>query len=65
VLQFDYAAAEETASLMGVRHRTGRMGELRDKMIAGIALAQRAMLATRNVRHFDDLSIPVVNPWHA
>jgi predicted nucleic acid-binding protein len=34
-------------------------------MIAGIALAQRARLATRDVRHFDDLSVPVVNPWSA
>jgi hypothetical protein len=34
-------------------------------MIAGIALAQRAPLATRNVRHFDDLSVPVIDPWHA
>lgn len=64
VLQFDNTAAEETAVLMGARRRTGRMGDLRDTMIAGIALAQRATLATRNVRHFDDLSVPVVNPWH-
>jgi toxin FitB len=65
VLQFDRAAAEETASLMGARHRAGRLGELRDNMIAGIALAQRATLATRNVRHFDDLAVPVVDPWQA
>ncbi len=65
VLFFDYAAAEAAASLMGARHRAGRPGELRDTMIAGIALAQRATLATRNVRHFDDLRIPVVDPWHA
>src|ERR1700704_6399919 len=53
VLPFDYAAAEETASLIGIRKRAGRPGELRDSMIAGIALARRATLATRNVRHFD------------
>jgi predicted nucleic acid-binding protein len=34
-------------------------------MIAGIALAQRATLATRNVRHFDDLAVSVVDPWRA
>ena len=62
---FDYAAAEEAASLMGARHRTGRPGELRDTMIAGIAQAQHATLATRNVRHFDDLNVPVVDPWSA
>jgi predicted nucleic acid-binding protein len=65
VLPFDYAAAEETASLIGIRKRAGRPGELRDSMIAGIALARRATLATRNVRHFDDLDLPVVDPWNA
>jgi predicted nucleic acid-binding protein len=65
VLPFDHAAAEETASLIGARKRAGRPGELRDAMIAGIALAQRATVATRNVRHFDDLAVPVVDPWSA
>jgi predicted nucleic acid-binding protein len=65
VLPFDLAAAEETASLIGARKRAGRPGELRDAMIAGIALAQRATLATRNVRHFDDLAVQVVDPWSA
>jgi len=65
VLVFDHTAAEETGSLMGTRHRTGKRGDLRDTMIAGIALAQRATLATRNARHFDDLSVPVVDPWGA
>jgi predicted nucleic acid-binding protein len=63
VLPFDHAAAEQTATLIGQRKRAGRPGELRDTMIAGIALAQRATLATRNVRHFEDLTIPVVDPW--
>ncbi|SRR6266508_2634808 len=65
VLSFDHAAAEEAALLMDARRRAGRPGDLRDTMIAGIALAQRATLATRNVRHFDDLSVPVVDPWNA
>jgi predicted nucleic acid-binding protein len=65
VLVFDNAAAEQAAFLMEARHRTGTLRDLRDTMIAGIALAQRATLATRNVRHFDDLSVPVVNPWQS
>jgi toxin FitB len=63
ILAFDHDAAEESALLMAARRRTGRAGELRDTMIAGIALAQRATLATRNVRHFDDLRVPVIDPW--
>jgi len=34
-------------------------------MIAGIALAQHATLVTRHVRHFDDLTLPVIDPWQA
>ena len=32
-------------------------------LIAGIALARRATIATRNTGHFDGLDVPVVNPW--
>jgi len=63
VLAFDLAAAEEAAVLMATRRRGGRVRDLRDTMIAGIALAQHATLATRNVRHFDDIGVPVVDPW--
>jgi predicted nucleic acid-binding protein len=41
------------------------MVELRDTMIAGIVLARHATLATRNSIHFDDLSLPLINPWAA
>jgi predicted nucleic acid-binding protein len=36
---------------------------MRDTQIAGIALARRGTLATRNARHFRDLKVPVVDPW--
>ena len=63
ILNFDRRAAEVAASLMAKRRRTGRPIDLRDAMIAGIALSQNAALATRNVRHFDDESLRVLNPW--
>ena len=63
IIAFDTEAASETAILMAQRQRTGRPGDLRDSMIAGIAIAHRATLATRNTRHFADLPIPVVDPW--
>lgn len=62
-LFFDIAAAEQAAELMALRKFRGRPVELRDTMIAGIALASRATLATRNTSHFEDLRVPVVNPW--
>jgi len=63
VAAFDAAAAQQAADLMAARHKKGRPGELRDTMIAGIVLACHATLATRNTSHFDDLSVPVINPW--
>jgi predicted nucleic acid-binding protein len=63
VLDFDSAAAAEAASLAAARQKTGRPVDLRDTQIAGIALARRATLATRNVRHFGDLKISIVDPW--
>jgi predicted nucleic acid-binding protein len=33
-------------------------------MIASMALARRAELATHNVKHFDDVGIEVLNPSH-
>ena len=63
VLDFDSAAATEAASLAAARQKNGRPVDLRDTQIAGIALARRATLATRNVRHFRDLRILIVDPW--
>jgi predicted nucleic acid-binding protein len=65
VLDFDSAAATEAAALAAERHRRGRPVDMRDTQIAGIALARRATLATRNARHFRDLKVPVVDPWQA
>ncbi len=63
VLSFDTAAAEQAATLLAVRQRAGHAGELRDTMIGGIVSANHATLATRNMRHFSDLPVQVVNPW--
>jgi predicted nucleic acid-binding protein len=65
VLDFDADAAVAAAGLAAKRRMAGRSTDVRDTEIAGIAIARRATLATRNVRHFDDLDIPVVNPWTA
>lgn len=63
VLDFDSAAATEAAMLAAARQKAGRPVDLRDTQIAGIALARRAALATRNTRHFHGLKVPVINPW--
>ena len=65
VLDFDTGAAIEATELAARRHRAGRPVDIRDTQIAGIALARRATLATRNARHFADLKINVIDPWQA
>ena len=63
VLDFDRAAAAEAAALAADRQKAGRPVDMRDTQIAGIVLARRATIATRNIRHFADLKVPVVDPW--
>jgi predicted nucleic acid-binding protein len=63
IAAFDVVAAERAAELEAVGLRDGRPRDPRDTMIAGIVLANHATLATRNVRHFEDLGKWVVNPW--
>jgi predicted nucleic acid-binding protein len=65
VASFDIAAAEQSAELMAQRKLRGQPRDWRDTMIAGIAQASRATFATRNTAYFEDLSVPVVNPWTA
>ncbi len=65
VAPLDAAAAQQAGDLMASRQKKGRPGDLRDTMIAGIVLAHHATLATRNITHFEDLSVPVINPWLA
>ena len=63
VLDFDTSAAAAAAELAAARQEAGRRMDFRDTLIAGIALARRAALATGNVRHFSDTSIQLLNPW--
>jgi predicted nucleic acid-binding protein len=63
VLDFDAAAAAAAAELAANRQRDGRPVDLRDTLIAGIAVARRATIATGNTKHFRGLDVPVVDPW--
>jgi hypothetical protein len=65
VLPFDHAAAMEAARIGAERERRGRPIDIKDTLIAGIAVSRGAAIATRNVRHFDDLSVEIINPWDA
>ena len=65
VLTLDEMAAVTAAQIAADRRRAGRIVDLRDTLIAGIAQARRATIATRNTRHFEGLDVPVVDPWHS
>ena len=65
ILDFDRAAAEAAAALAAERQRQGRTVDIRDTQIAGVVLARRATLATRNVKHFSDLGADIINPWES
>jgi toxin FitB len=60
---FDNATAKKAAELEAAGLKTGRPRDARDTMIAGIVLANHATLATRNIKHFEDIKKWVVNPW--
>lgn len=63
ILDFDLPAAVAAATIAAARQRAGRPVDMRDTQIAGIAMSRNAGLATRNTKHFADLSVDVVNPW--
>ncbi len=63
ILDFDKSAAVAASLIAAARRRRGRPTEVRDTLIAGIVTAHRADFATRNVRHFQDLDVRVIDPW--
>jgi len=64
VLSFDEVAAR-TAGLIAAREQqAGRSIEIRDVEIAGIVVARKATLATRNTRHFAHTGVKLVDPWN-
>ena len=65
VFAFDEPAAKVASDLYGLRRKGGIVIGPADTQIAGIAVSRGVTLVTRNVRHFPDLSVPVVNPWEA
>ncbi len=63
ILPFDGAAPEHFADLMARRRRAGRPLDLFDGLIAAIALAAGADIATRDTSGFEGCGLAVINPW--
>ena len=63
ILPSDRTGAERAARLRAQAHRSGRVLDLGDALIAGTAMVHGLAIATRNVGDFADLGIDVTNPW--
>jgi predicted nucleic acid-binding protein len=63
VLPFDDRAAAEYADVVLGRERAGTPISGFDAQIACICRSRGAVLATRNVKDFDNVGIELTNPW--
>ena len=63
VLQLSTDAAHRSARARHAAHRATGHCDMPDAMVAGIALAHSASIATRNVTHFRHFGVPLINPW--
>lgn len=63
ILPFDNAASVFYAEITSMRRKTGKSVEEFDQQIASIARVHGFAVATRNLRHFEDCGIELINPW--
>ena len=63
VLPFNRAAAQAYATIKAGRQKAGRKIRSLDGQIAAIAQSVGADVATRNVAHFENCGINIINPW--
>jgi predicted nucleic acid-binding protein len=63
ILEIDRPVAESWGSVMARSQRLGKPISVLDGFFAGTAEVHGLTLATRNIRHFVDLGIPVYDPW--
>lgn len=63
ILDFDLPAAQCAAAISAHLRSIGRPIDVRDAMIAGITLSRNATLVTRNVKHFAQTGVTIINPW--
>ncbi len=65
VIALDESGAEAAGRVDASLRRLNRTIGSTDTLIAGIALSAGATLATRNIRHFEGLGLPLIDPWSA
>ena len=64
VLPFDQDAARRYADMAVVGRAVGRPLSTADGYLAATAAARGFAVATRNVKHFGDTGVDLIDPWH-
>lgn len=63
VVPLDYRVIQRWAELQGEDVRIGRTQAYVDSLIMTTAIVHGLIVVTRNVRHFRDRGVEIVNPW--
>nr|WP_024307102.1 type II toxin-antitoxin system VapC family toxin [Pseudomonas sp. P818] len=63
ILPFDADAAVHYAEIAAETEAKGRGVDMADAQIAAIGRLHDAVIATRNIRHFETLGVALVDPW--
>ncbi|MGE0664999.1 MAG: type II toxin-antitoxin system VapC family toxin [Sphingomonadales bacterium] len=63
VMGFDEHAARAYGDILGARRDMGRPMNIPDGQIAAIAQVNGLVLATRNVRDFENIGLELINPF--
>lgn len=65
ILPFDADAAVHYAEIAAESEARGRVVDMADAQIAAIGRLHDAVIATRNIRHFESLGVVLVDPWNS
>lgn len=63
ILPFDSLAAEHFAVQVAASEKKGKQVHTGDAQIAAICIQHEAVLATRNILNFKELSVEAISPW--
>ena len=64
ILPFDLPASLNCAAMLAMRERNGRPTGFADAQIAATAKTNACVVATRNIKDFEGVGVPLVDPWN-